>query len=179
MYVALMADPPWPERGGGKRGAQEHYPVISKKEEIAEVMLGASVWAPAQDAHLYLWVTNTYLPWGLWLIDALGFAYKTNFPWVKPERAGLGQYGRGAHELLLFAVKGQGFAVRTTRRDIRTDFLVGAPRPVDEQGRMIHSAKPERGYELVDARTIPGPRAELFARKTRPGWTAWGNEVSP
>jgi N6-adenosine-specific RNA methylase IME4 len=29
---------------------------------------------------------------------------------------------------------------------------------------------------MVETAT-PGPRLELFARRTRPGWTVWGNEV--
>jgi N6-adenosine-specific RNA methylase IME4 len=29
---------------------------------------------------------------------------------------------------------------------------------------------------MVEA-VSPGPRLELFARRARPGWTVWGNEV--
>jgi len=52
------------------------------------------MFTPAESAHLYMWVTNNYLPKGLWLGEALGFAYKTIVTWPKP-RAGLGQYFRG------------------------------------------------------------------------------------
>lgn len=180
-YVAIMADPPWPERGGGKvkRGSDRHYALISKKEHIAEAMLSSGVFTPAENCHLYLWVTNTYLPWGLWLIDALGFSYKTNFPWVKPGRPGLGQYARGQHEVLLFAVKGKGYAVKTDDRTIRSDYLVGAPRVTSaETGKIVHSAKPVEAYQLVDARTVPGPRLEMFARvKHSDAWDVWGLEA--
>ena len=39
-----------------------------------------------------------------------------------------------------------------------------------------HSAKPEAFQDMVEA-VSPGPRLELFARRARPGWTVWGNEV--
>ena len=121
---------------------------------------------PAANAHLYLWVTNTYLPAGLQLMSDLGFTYKTNVAWVKT-RAGLGQYFRGKHELMLFGVRGRGFAGRTARRDLPSAIVVPAG---------AHSAKPREFYQLVEDRSV-GPYAELFSRTTRPGWAVWGNEA--
>ena len=180
-YVAVMLDPPWPESGGGriKRGADRHYALIKKKEHIRDVVLGSGAWTPADNAHMYLWATNTYLGWAMWLIEELGFVYKTNFPWVKPGRPGIGQYARGQHELLLFATKGAGFAVKTEDRSIGTGALVGVPRVTDAMtGKTIHSAKPPKVYDLIDARTAAGPRLEMFARvKHSDAWDVWGNEA--
>ena len=39
-----------------------------------------------------------------------------------------------------------------------------------------HSHKPEEFYDIVE-RVSPGPYLELFARRRRHGWTAWGNEI--
>jgi len=36
-----------------------------------------------ENAHLYLWTTNNYLPDALWLVEELGFRYITNIVWVK------------------------------------------------------------------------------------------------
>jgi N6-adenosine-specific RNA methylase IME4 len=174
-------DPPWPERGGGKikRGADRHYKVIAKKEQIRDVILSSGVWTPADNCHLYLWTTNTYLPWALWLIKELGFVYKTNFPWTKPGAPGIGQYARGQHELLLFAVKGKGYAVRTAARDVGSGFLFDQPRVRDEEtGKVIHSAKPNAVYALIDKRTTPGPKLEMFARRKHDEeWDVWGLEA--
>ena len=41
--------------------------------------------------------------------------------------------------------------------------------------RMQHSRKPDSLHDVAE--TMPGPRLELFARRARPGWTVWGNEV--
>ena len=39
-----------------------------------------------------------------------------------------------------------------------------------------HSQKPDEQYDLIE-HVSPGPRLEMFARRPRPGWTAWGNEI--
>jgi len=189
LWKTGVLDPPWPERGAGKikRGADRHYPLIKKKEDILRIVLQSGRWCPEKDAHLYVWTTNNYLEWGLWLMSALGFTYKTNVAWVKVKevkeedfkslnvkrwlpwvnrtvRTGIGQYFRGSHELLLFGTKG--LFIRPERA-LRSSFL--APR-----GR--HSEKPEESYQLIE-KTSPGPYMEFFARRIRPGWSCWGNEI--
>ena len=39
-----------------------------------------------------------------------------------------------------------------------------------------HSRKPDEAYDIMEA-CSPGPYLELFARGTRKGWTAWGNQA--
>ena len=41
-----------------------------------------------------------------------------------------------------------------------------------------HSEKPAEVYRRIE-RLYGGPRLELFARKLRPGWTTWGDELPP
>lgn len=218
-FPTLMADPPWLERGSGqtKRGADRHYPLLATKK-IPGVMRaacddeGRSLWRPAFNAHLYMWVTNNFLEDGLWVMRELGFRYVTNLAWPKLRypatsvlataecdlvasvgsaerravlqravtqarslRPGLGQYFRGAHELLLFGVRGQGLdpSVCTDRRDLDTVLL--APHlKLNEKVR--HSGKPLHFYERIEARSH-GPYLEFFARSKRPGWTSWGNQL--
>lgn len=172
-FRAVYCDPPWLERGGGKikRGADRHYPLLHTRD-IPRVMMSAPVWNIADDAHLFMWVTNNFLPDGLEVMRSLGFRYVTNVVWIK-DRAGLGQYWRGQHELLFFGVRGSGIAARTDRRDMTT--------VVDDPGaygapRGEHSAKPHLFHELVEARS-KGPYLEMFARSERPNWTSWGNQV--
>lgn len=38
-----------------------------------------------------------------------------------------------------------------------------------------HSKKPDRFYQQVE--TLGSTRIDIFARRTRPGWSVWGNEV--
>ena len=219
IYRTVQLDPPWLERGGGKsvRGAQRHYPLLPTPQ-ILEVV-ASSPMNMADNAHMWMWVTDNFLKDGLWLMENLGFRYVRTFQWVKvkgkpkkldfetgwavePEhhslceyvapggvvlkqctcgadlelRYGIGQYARGAHEMMLFGVTGRGQdpEVITERRDIPSVFF--APVPKDENNLRIHSRKPEAAYELIEARS-QGPYLELFARRGRPGWDSWGNEA--
>ena len=195
-FRTYSVDPPWPEQGGGvcKRGADRHYKLLDKPgcktvPEILRVIQSCPLWRPADDAHLWSWTTDSYLIAGLWLIDQLGFRYVRTFPWVKTGgatdladleeddlRSGIGQYGRGQHELLLFAVRGKGMSpdVYQDRRDVGS--VIVAPRE-RENGKIVHSRKPTASYEKIEARS-KGPYAEIFSRRGRPGWSSWGNEYT-
>jgi N6-adenosine-specific RNA methylase IME4 len=201
----VSLDPPWPEQGAGKikRGADRHYKLIKKKQDILKVILQSGVWPDwekDEPAHMYMWVTNNYLEWGLWLMDALGFKYKTNIIWVKVKedwpklqelivdgqldlnplswlkvlamaiRIGIGQYFRGSHEIVLFGVRGKACM---PKKALPTVFHAAR---VKESGKEKHSKKPTRIYEIIEE-TSPGSYLEFFARSGRKGWKAWGNEA--
>jgi N6-adenosine-specific RNA methylase IME4 len=42
--------------------------------------------------------------------------------------------------------------------------------------RREHSRKPDEAYDRIET-MFDGPYLELNARQTRPGWSAWGDEV--
>jgi len=165
-YKTIYADPPWPERGGGKikRGADRHYKLMTVKQ-----ILELPVSSIAEDnCHLYLWTTNNYLPDALNVMVAWGFKYKTTITWEK-DRIGLGQYFRGMTEHCLFGVKGNlPYKIIDDKRQQGRTIII-APR-----GR--HSEKPEEMRKMIETVSY-GPYIELFARKLRPGWDSWGNEV--
>jgi N6-adenosine-specific RNA methylase IME4 len=178
-FRAVSLDPPWPERGGGKskRGADKHYPVQSVRDIYRIIATCEPFQRMAEDSHMYMWVTNNRLLDGGRIMGDLGYRYITNLCWPKGDvdqetgeidlQTGIGQYFRGEHELLLFGVKGDGYAARTERRDLGT---------VLQGRRTKHSRKPPSTYERIEARSH-GPYLEIFARDSRPGWTAWGNEA--
>jgi N6-adenosine-specific RNA methylase IME4 len=149
---------------------------LCKAKDAKEIICGSGVWRPAPTCHLYFWVTNNYLPYGLAIVKELGFDYKTIITWAKPT-FGIGQYFRGQTEHMLFAVRGKGLALRRQHTDWRgSSTLLHADRPRDERGKPIHSAKPNKSYELME-KCSPGPRLEMFARRLREGWTSWGDEM--
>lgn len=159
-YRTILADPPWDvstQRGG--RGAERHYPLMSI-EQIAALRVDRLV---ADDAHLWLWVTNSHWREEMAVMEAWGFKYRSCLTWIKP-RLGLGNYLRNQTEHLLFGVRGK------------------APIRFRGQGTWLyaplqaHSHKPEESFAVIE-RCSPGPYLELFARRKRPGWAAWGNEV--
>lgn len=83
------------------------------------------------------------------------------------DKFGTGFYFRGQHELLLFGVKGD---IHPPEESSRLPSILHAP----VRG---HSEKPEEVYYIIE-KMYPNRRyLELFARKKREGWEAWGNEV--
>lgn len=160
QYETIMVDPPWRFRYRPPRGAVS-YPTLSVQQLID---MGSQVQRlTAPNAHLYMWSTDVHLPDALLVIQAWGFRYIQIITWFKV-RMGLGFYFRHSTEPLLYAVRGKG---RLNRRDL-PNYVV--------EPRTRHSRKPEAAYRLMEVAS-PEPRLELFARKRREGWDAWGNEV--
>lgn len=177
QYGTILADPPWPEFGGGKikRGADRHYPLM-KIEEICALPV-KSITLP--DSHLYLWVTNNYLERSFEVIRAWGFKYITAVTWRKLGRQGLGQYFRGTTEHVLFCRRGCP-PYRTLENGKRaqglTDFEAEGIWFENERPNGIHSRKPPHVHDLAE-KISHGPYLEMFARTARPGWDSWGNEA--
>lgn len=173
-FACIVADCPWRENGGGRRGAQSHYTTLATPE-IIRVILRSPLWRPAAASHLWLWVTDNFLEDGLHVMRALGYRYIRTFPWIKLKdgrlQCGLGQYGRGAHELCLFGVRGRCPAL--VRDELSVIWAEEPTAVVAPRGR--HSAKPAAFFDKVQ-RLSPAPRLEMFARMPRPGWTVWGDD---
>lgn len=138
-------------------------------EELAA--LPVAEWA-ADNAHLYMWVTNPKLygdrRGGLTpcdVMEAWGFKYQTTLTWLKKGALGMGFYFRGETEHVLFGTRGKA-PIPTDRRE-RNWF---------EAAKTGHSVKPDSFLDMVE-RVSPGPYLEMFARRARLGdWSYWGNE---
>lgn len=155
-------------KGGGKikRGANKHYPVMKVKDIMALDV------PSADNAHLYLWVTNNFLPDGLKVMEAWGFKYKTMITWVK-DRFGLGQYFRGQTEHCLFGVKGMiPYKIVEEKRQQGVTFFSAT--------RKEHSQKPDEMRQLIEKVSDREGfnKLEMFAREASPGWDLWGNELN-
>lgn len=169
-FAVAVEDPAWPEQGGGKRGAQEHYPLMT----VAEIAALPIIDCMASDAHYWLWATDTHLHDAMHVLEARGFRYVRTFPWVKTAagrlQTNLGQYGRSSHEHLLFGTRGEAAVPEPANR----------PPSVIVAQRGQHSAKPAEAWAVIEAvsHRRTGPRVEFNARVARPGWTAVGHETS-
>jgi N6-adenosine-specific RNA methylase IME4 len=124
-------------------------------------------------AHLYLWVPNALLPWGLQALAAWGFTYKSNIVWHKVRKdggsdgRGVGFYFRNVTEMILFGVRGKN--IRTLAPGRRQVNLLATR-------KQEHSRKPDEQYALIES-CSEGPYLELFARGRRDGWTSWGAQA--
>jgi len=194
-FTAVVADPPWDYSGklsgggtsgyspvhhsrGGSRGARNHYTTL----EVAELKRLPVRDIVADAAHLYLWTTGAFIAEAHELAVYWGFQPKGVIPWVKTRRdpvaavartgnlqdavrMGMGVYVRWCAEFVVFGVRGKLPTLRNNALGI-----VFAE-------RRQHSEKPEELYELVRSLS-PGPRIDIFARRERPGFVAWGDEVA-
>ena len=166
-YQVIYADPPWAYRnektGGNHRsGSAQHYPVLSI-DAIARIPI-ARMAAPA--ASLWLWSTVPLLPEILPVMDAWGFTYKTAIVWRKTGRKGIGYWFRGEAEILLFGIRGDVRAFRSSRPNV-------IEAPVER-----HSRKPAVFRSLIEDETPNQRRIELFARdRDVPGWITTGLDV--
>lgn len=172
-FQTVLADPPWRFKNRRGKMAPEHgrlhrYGTMSEEEILSLPVPDVT----ADTAHLYLWVPNALLVFGLEVLDAWGFEYKSNLVWYKtrkdggPDGRGVGFYFRNVTELVLFGTKGSMRTLQPGRTQVN---LV----PKQKTG---HSVKPDEFYDVIEG-CSPGPRLELFARRPRVGWYQWGDEL--
>lgn len=173
-FSTILADPPWRFHNRTGKMAPEHrrlarYSTMSF-QEIGDLPVELIA---AETAHLYLWVPNALLPYGLEVMDSWGFSYKTNIVWYKvrkdsgPDRRGVGFYFRNVTEMILFGIRGKNARTLQPGRS-QENIIVSQKRE--------HSRKPDEQYDLIEA-CSPGPFIELFARGPRKGWFGWGDQA--
>ena len=174
-FTTLLADPPWQFINRTGKMAPEHRRLARYTTLRTHDIAALPVPSIAEDrAHLYLWVPNALLPDGLQVMQAWGFAYKTNIVWEKirkdggPDGRGVGFYFRNVTELLLFGVRGKNMRTLAPGRR-QVNFLATRKRE--------HSRKPDEQYDIIEACSA-GPFLELFARGARENWASWGDQAS-
>ena len=125
-----------------------------------------------KDSVLCLWVTMPCLNWGLEVIEAWGFQYKTVlFTWVKKNKnipgywKGLGYYTRANAEIVMLGVRGKGIKVKNK----------GVGQIIDSPISR-HSRKPDIVRQRIIKLFGDLPRIELFARTKVHNWDTWGND---
>ena len=172
-YQLIYADPPWHfhvrSEKGASRSAKRHYPVMSF-QDIAALPISKIA---TKNSVLLMWAIDPMLNVAFDVIKAWNFKFKTvGFYWVKRNIksagffTGLGYYTRANPEQCLLATRGSGLKLR----DRGVQRLIVAPR-----GR--HSEKPEEAYNRIERLFGKVTRIELFARRRRVGWDAFGNQV--
>jgi N6-adenosine-specific RNA methylase IME4 len=165
-FPIIYADAPWKmnlDEIGSLKSFEAHYPTM----DLAEIAALPVADIATPDAALFLWSIPAMLPEALEVMSAWGFTYVSQIVWVK-DKIGLGYWVRYQHELLLIGRRGN---IPTPPERERPPSVINAP-------RREHSRKPDEAYELIERMYPELPKIELFARQTRAGWAAWGNEIA-
>ena len=172
-YGLILADPPWSYSNSGTRGAAKKQYDTMSIDDICSMPIEQ---LSADNSVLLLWGTWPLLPEALRVISAWGFEYVTGLPWIKITSCqnnlfgdvqlkvpyGVGFWARGCSEPIFIARKGNVSPPNSG--------YVGLLSP-----NYYHSRKPDSIYEIAES--LDGPYLELFARRSRPGWNVFGNEV--
>lgn len=175
-YKTINIDPPW-EYGEWGKGSQrskhfKKYFNINAKipyktmtiQEIKDLPISSIA---DDNCELYLWTTQKYLPYSFRIIEHWGFKYCQTLTWCKkPMGKGQGGVYTPTTEFIILGRKGRMPKVER----IDTTWWRWS------RAWKTHSKKPEAFQNMIETVTKP-PRIELFARRRRPGWDVWGNEV--
>lgn len=168
-FQIVACDCPWRFKDslpGPKRGASKFYECLSVDQ------LKAFPLPPiGDDALLFFWKVASMPEEAYQVIRAWGFVPKAELVWLKrtatgERHFGMGRTTRAEHETCVIASRGKGTSL-IVNHAVRSTFEA----PI---GR--HSEKPDRFYEIVRELTT-GRRCELFARRRRPGFVAFGDQV--
>lgn len=171
-YDLIVIDPPWPEIGGGGRGAQNHYRVMSYAD-IPRAVLSAPCFVPMPKCWFGIWATKSSLPAALSLLtDSIGARYVTAWTWTKlhlnGNRAmGMGQYGRHSVEMILWGKRGT-IGRGPKAQQVHADFA-------GDRGE--HSEKPQAFYHNAKLAFAHTRALAMFERTERPGYDVWGDEA--
>jgi len=190
-YDVILADPPWSFKvwnkdTGNGRSASAHYQTMSL-EDICALPVGNIA---NKNCALFMWAVWPSIFDTQKVANAWGFEYKTlGFEWWKLNKKwsklsslmmrldsdyswmeklfafGMGYYTRANSEPCLLFVKGKMPVMSRSERN----YIIA---PIRE-----HSQKPDEQYGKIE-RLYPDKKyLEMFARRPRVGWDAFGNEV--
>ncbi len=162
-FDVAVIDPPtefelYSEKGN-KKSASAQYDIMTW-EDLEAMPVGHLV---RGNGIILLWACPPTLNKSFRLLERWGALYKTELVWPKG-RMGTGYRSRAMHESVLLGVFGNDRQIH----DAFYGVIKGKARG--------HSAKPDEFYDMVIDRTPGLDRCDIFARRSRDGFTTWGNE---
>jgi len=167
-FRCIVVDPPWAVRQPPKifKTGTANAPLPYSTMSVSEIASLPIASCAEKSAHLYLWTVNRFVRSAYDVLEAWGFTPAMLLTWCKnPMGIGPGRQYASTTEFILFAWRGP--QEREIKR-IETNWWIWP--------RSKHSVKPEAFQDIVE-KVSPGPYLEMFARRSRLGWTTIGNEI--
>ena len=175
-FDVILADPPWSYYGDPNKNAAagKHYPLMTQEElaalNVREVM--------SKRAALFLWATCPRLDFAVDLIRAWGLHFRgVAWVWIKTRKDGGIITGQGVPPTLVKPTMELVLAATTNKRGRPFPILTSKQSQYIFAPRGKHSEKPTEVHDRIEELVGDRPRLEIFARRERPGWVTWGNEV--
>jgi len=177
-FDVILADPPWSYYGSGTKNAAaaKHYDLMSD-DDLLNLSVVPDLLAPS--GIFFCWVTSPRLDFAVdlvrhWELTPRGIA----FVWVKTRKTD--NVPIGAQGIRPSITKPTSEFVMAASRVKK-----GRPMPLASEAvpqvllapRGAHSAKPEDIQDRIEQMYPNATKLEMFARRVRPGWQAWGNEI--
>jgi N6-adenosine-specific RNA methylase IME4 len=177
-YDVVLADPPWTYSGQPDKwgAAARQYRCQSddwiKALPIADLLDRRGV--------IFCWATCPLLDVAISAIEAWGLAFRgVAFVWVKTRRSdpSVPIGAQGVRPSIVKPTSELVLAASNVRK--------GRPLPLADEGvsqivlapKGAHSEKPDDVQARIERLYPETRRIELFARRRRPGWDAWGDEL--
>jgi len=169
-YKCIVADPPWKyynKHTTSPTPTHTHtYPTLDL-EEIKQINVQDIT--DESGCVLFLWATMPLIQNGLDVMKAWGFTQKTALIWVKTNWLGAGKWFQVNSEICFVGIRGKVIP-----------FYNQTPNIIYAQPSK-YSRKPDEFWEKIEPivfqnELIPG--IDLFARRPRNGWDAWGLEAN-
>ncbi len=167
-FSVVLSDPPWVYQTYSAKGQTKSpkYSVMTIKDLIdCGPMIKDLV--GKHSVHC-MWATIPHLENALAVMASWGYEYKSARVWYKSHRGGTGHWALCNAELLLIGTRGK--VALPTGKPRRTVFEGKPAAP-------LHSSKPLEVHNWLEAGYPTHRKMELFARRTRPQWETYGNEL--
>lgn len=177
-YDLAVIDCPWPwqaysEKGQGK-SPEAQYSTM-RFEEIAALRVGDLL---APGGVLVMWATWPLIERQCAMLRGWGLEAKSGGCWAKRTGSGKLRWGTGyllrslCEPFIIATLPGAPIA-----KGIVPNFFETMDDAVVDGLAREHSRKPDEFYSLMEKLVPHGRRADIFARRRRPGWDCWGNEL--
>jgi N6-adenosine-specific RNA methylase IME4 len=178
-YDIILADPPWSYTGQQDKwgAAAKFYPTMTL-DDIMALDVGALL---NSRGIVFLWATSPLFHHAMTVLDRWGLTFRgVAFVWVKTKKS---------DPLVPIAAQG----VRPSIIKPTTEFVLaasrvatGRPMALEDESicqvvlapKQEHSRKPDEVQERIERMYPHAKRLEMFARRKRDGWDAWGNEAN-
>ncbi len=176
VFDVLLVDPPWSYYGQqDKWGAAAKFYQTMSDEAIAELPIFDLL---SPNGVLFLWATSPRLDMAMDVLRDWNLYFRgVAFVWVKTRKDGVPIGAQGVRPSI----------VKPTTEYVLAGSPIAEGRPLplaDESVRQVvlapkqsHSQKPEEVQDRIEALYPNATKCELFARRHRPRWVCWGDEL--